>query len=120
APLIYFPLKHALHKQTRLGFYLLDHFPAFLGSVGILLGLFIVASFAMSLASTECRSKETLLFMGCFASYLGPLVVGAPPGVTDITGYLLMGIYFGVLCTLVVMDRLLKKRPGAVLGLFAI
>ena len=104
-PLYLYPIGHALRKPTRLGFYLQDHLPGFIENTGYLLALLLFTAIIISLCAKTLRSKYTILFIICGASYLAPLFFGTPKGITVIRPYMLMGTYFLVLSAAVVLDK---------------
>jgi hypothetical protein len=104
-----YPVGHALRKPTRLGFYLQDHLPGFIENTGYFLALLLFAG-VISLCAKSLRSKFTILFAICGAAYLFPLFFGTPPGITSIRGYMLMGTYFLLLCTIVALDKFLAMK----------
>jgi len=109
-PLYYHPLEHTLGKDTRLGFYLADHVRGFVGNVGIPLGLLMVAAAVLGVTLRRMRSRESILFAICGASYLAPLFFGAPPGITVVRGYMLVGTCFWLVSLAAAFDRLMERK----------
>ena len=108
-PMLCSPILHTLRRPTQLGFYLFDHLPGFINNIGIPLALLMVFSAAGGIFVKQIRSRQSLLLFICGAAYLAPLFFGTPPDITVVRGYMLMGIYFWLLGTFVVMDALLAK-----------
>jgi hypothetical protein len=112
SPLYLYPLGHTLSKKTRLGFYLFNHFSGLLADVGIFfLAILLMATIAYGILA-KIRSQPIITLFGFMAcAYLAPLFFGAPPGITIVSAYLLMGIYFWMLFAIIVFDKLLLKKP---------
>jgi hypothetical protein len=69
------------------------------------------------LYSKALRSKYFVLLVVCSIAYFSPLLFGTPLAITVTRGYMLMGTYFLVLGTAVVLDRLVQmKALGRSLG----
>jgi hypothetical protein len=118
-PLLIQPLRHALRKPTRLGFYAFDHLEGFLGNTGMFLGVLVAAGAVLALTHRAARSHEAELLSLSGGFYLAPLFFGAPPGITVVRGYMLVGTGLWVCCLAVVLDRLALRRPGRVAALAA-
>jgi hypothetical protein len=108
-PMLCAPILHTLRRPTRPGFYLFDHITGFINNIGIPLALLMLFAALSSVFVKHSRSKQSLLLFSCGVAYLAPLFLGAPRGITVARGYMLMGIYFWLLATLVVMDALRSK-----------
>ncbi len=114
SPLLVPPLRHAFDKDTRLGMYVLDHFPLFLGNMGVPLCIVVLASIVAGLAWRPYRTREGLLFALAGAAFLAPLMLATPPGVTLVSGYLLMGTSLWVLSCALTLDLVARRLPWAV------
>ena len=114
-PFYYHAIAHTLEKSSRLGCYLPHHIGGFVGNIGLFLTLLLVISIIMGAVYKDLRSKYTLLFTASGLCYLLPLFFGAPPGITVIRGFMLMGIYFWVLCLACVLDRFSVKHQKLVI-----
>jgi len=108
---------HGLRKPTRTGFFLPNHILGFVENIGVPLALCLLVSILMGTVSRKARSKETLLLATWGLSYLAPLFFGTPPGTTIVRGYMLLGTFFLVLCTALVLDKLANeyRKPIAIL-----
>lgn len=110
SPLLVKPIKYSFTKKTALGFYFTDHLPGFLGNYGhglMVLVLFGLLYFTYRLANRN-RFLIFLLIVGI--SYLAPLFLGTPPGITVIRGYFVLGGMFLILVSVAAFDNL-KIRP---------
>jgi len=114
-PLYWYALAHALTRRARAGFYLPEHAWGFLGNVGWPLALCFAAALALSVrVRTGGRPVAGLLGV-CGLSYLVPLMLAAPPGVTMVRGYMLVGITLLVLCAAVAAGEVGRAHPRPVL-----
>jgi len=116
-PLYFSPIKHAFNKQTRFGFYLFDHLHGFVNNIGIFLLFLILSSTIIFLFNKNFRNKLNLFFLLCGIAYLVPIFVGTPPGITVVRGYLLMGIYFLILFSVLIVEKLINIQPVIVIPL---
>ena len=121
-PLLLYPLyissiRHALQKPTRLGFYLQDHLPGFIENTGYGLVLLLVLAISSSILGKRFRTKHSILFIICSASYLAPLLFGTPKGITVIRPYMLLSTYFLILSAAIALDKWesLRRRSMIVL-----
>jgi len=114
SPLCYHSVKHALGKRSRLGFYFFDHLGGFLGNTGLILGLLAALVVLLALADRFLRARATICMALCGGIYLAPLILGVPPDVTVVRGYMLLGTCFWVFCLALALDRLSLVRPTAV------
>jgi len=105
-------LAHGLTKAVRPGFYL-DHLAGFVGDTGWPLALLCTGAAAASFALRGRACREAFLLASCGTFYLAPLFFLAPPGLTVVRGYMLVGIMFWLLCAAVVFDRLIQRCPRA-------
>ena len=119
-PLYQHPLQHALRKPTRAGLYLGDHVAGFVENTGLALTLLLLAGVIAVVAWGQARSHRSGLLAICGGWYLAPLFFLAPPGITVVRGYMLVGIYLLTLCTATVLDRLAQSRRGLALALISI
>jgi len=114
-PLYYYSLRHALRdKPTRLGFYLVGHLPGFVGNTGYLLGLLLVMAVTAGLFLGRRLVRERILLAAGGFLYFAPILFGAPPGITDATGYLLVGSFLWLLCLALTLDVLAEGRRKVV------
>jgi len=116
------PLGHASTKQTALGFYLMDHLPGMLANTGWLLAALIAVGAVAFFAHTRSRSPQVQLFALCGAAYVAPLVLGAPPGITVIRAYFLMGTFLWMTAMLLSFDRTpwAERRPARLAIVYAV
>lgn len=103
-------LLHTLEKKTRLGFFLPNHIFGLISNVGALLFLAFIFSVILIILIKKFRSRNSLLFFIFGISYLAPLFFLTPPGITLVRGYTLIGIYFFVLLTAVLLDQMVKLK----------
>jgi hypothetical protein len=115
-PLCVYPLGHALRKPTQLGLYLQDYAPGFIENAGYFLVLLLFTTIAFSLCAKSVRSKYAIFFVICGVSYLAPLFLGTPQGITVVRMYMLMGTYFLILSAAVFLDNLAKLFPRLVIA----
>ena len=113
-------LAHGLTKGVRPGLFLWDHLPGFVGNTGWPLALVCTAAAVGSVALRGPGRKPALLLALCGAFYLAPLFFLAPPGVTVVRGYMLVGAVFWVLCAAVVFDEAVRRWRRAVLSAGAV
>jgi len=113
-------LGHGLGKSVRLGFYLWDHLPGFVGNQGWPLALLGVGAACGSLAVRGSAGRAARLCALCGAAYLAPLFFLAPPGLTVVRGYMLVGTCFWVLGGAIVFGELAEARRAVVLGIGAV
>ena len=111
SPLCIYPIGHALRKRSQLGLYIQDHMPGFIENTGYLLAGVLFTAVVISFLSNRIRSEYTVLFTVCGTAYLAPLFLGTPPGVTVVRLYMVIGTYFFVLCTAIVVDKLVSVKP---------
>jgi hypothetical protein len=119
-PMYFVPLLHTLAKPTQLGFYLFEHLSGFVNNVGVPLALLLLTAVAAGILAKEVRSSQTLLFACCGGAYLAPLFLGTPPGITVVRGYMLIGIYFWLLCAMVVVDALFMRNRRLIIALLSV
>ncbi len=119
-PMLLSPILHTLRRPSQLGFYLFDHLPGFINNIGIPLALLMFFSVTGGILAKQIRSKQFLLLSICGAAYLAPLFFGTPPDITVVRGYMLIGIYFWLLGTLVVMDSLLTRNKRLIIAVFSV
>jgi hypothetical protein len=106
----FYSLAHSVSKPTAFGVYLSQHLPRFIENVGILIFVFLIVTVLIGLFSKRASSNETLLLVTCGAAYLAPLFFAAPPGITMVRGYMLMGTFFLVLNMAIVTGELATRR----------
>jgi hypothetical protein len=75
-----------------------------------LIFVFLIVTVLIGLFSKRASSNETLLLVTCGAAYLAPLFFAAPPGITMVRGYMLMGTFFLVLNMAIVTGELATRR----------
>ncbi|HRU04928.1 MAG TPA: glycosyltransferase family 39 protein [Candidatus Brocadiia bacterium] len=114
APLCRAALLHTWRKPSQPGFYLLDHLGDYVSGGGVLLGALAGVAAVVGLAGWKSRGRGAALLGLCGAFYAAPLVFGAPPGITVVSGYLLLtlGLWAGALGLMA--GRLASRWPGAV------
>ncbi|MBN1811585.1 MAG: phospholipid carrier-dependent glycosyltransferase [Anaerolineae bacterium] len=110
-PVLFWPMYrssvfHSLKKGARFGLFLPYHLSGFIANVGIPIALLLLLTLLVGLLSKRVKSREALLLITCGAAYLAPLFLAAPPGVTVIRIYMLMGTYFLVLNMVLVLEKL--------------
>ena len=104
-PMAWSPLAHALSKDSQPGFYVLDHLPGLVWNVGLFVVGALVAAVWGAWRRRDLRSPGAGLMALCGAAYLAPLFFGAPPGVTVVRGYMLIGCGLWALAAALVFDR---------------
>jgi hypothetical protein len=97
---------HGLAKDSRFGLYLPQYLSGFIGTVGIPIAVLLLLTILVGLFSERVRSREVMLLITSGAAYLAPLFLAAPPGVTVVRVYMLMGAYFLVLSMVLVFEKL--------------
>ncbi len=112
SPLLYYPLFHAFNKKTKLGFYFFDYFGQVIGSIGIGYLFFIILTLFVIIFFHSVINRHVLLCVGSSVFYLSPLFFGAQPGITVVRGYMLVGIYFIIIASILVMNYLLRNRKS--------
>jgi hypothetical protein len=97
---------HGLAKDSRFGLYLPQYLPGFIGTIGIPIAVLLLLTILVGPFSERVRSRVVLLLITCGAAYLAPLFLAAPPGVTVVRVYMLVGVYFLVLSMVLVLEKL--------------
>ena len=116
-PLYLHPLRHALGKPVRPGLFLADHGVGFVRNTGVVLALLLLGGVIALAAWRRARSRPAVLMAVCGGLYLAPLLVLAPPGVTVVRGYMLVGTCLLTLGAAAVLDRVAGPRKGLAVGL---
>jgi len=119
-PLCYTSVVHGLQKRARIGFFLPNHILGFVENTGVLLALCLLVFTVIGTLSRKTRSKEILLLATWGLAYLAPLFFGTPPGVTVVRGYMLVGTFYLVLCTTLVLDKLAKEHKRLIVILISL
>lgn len=87
-------VNRALQKKVRAGIYA-AYLSDIIANTGIFLFLFIVvALFVFFIKKQFLEPSFTWIFLLLALSYLAPLFLAAPPGVTVVRGYMTVGIYW--------------------------
>ena len=108
-PLTFGALRHTLQKKTQTGFYW-SSLRSFIESVGIFFFVFILAAFFLFFLRKSWRHSIQWVFLLLGFSYLAPLFLAVPPGVTVVRGYMTMGIYWLLLFSLAVWVQVFEKK----------
>jgi hypothetical protein len=101
SPAYFYPLKHALKKRVKPGFYLFDHFEEIVGNLGIGLFCIVLIGFFLFLRNFKAISSETKSYMFAGICYFLPLIFLSQPGLTVVRGYFLVGSVFFTLASLI-------------------
>jgi hypothetical protein len=120
-PVLFYPLyrqslRHALEKDSAIGFYLDDHFEGFLANIGVPFFLLVLVGATAPLWLRRARDRHHLLFAGLALLYLVPIFFAAPPGITVVRNYTLIGAACGVLAGLYVFDMLAQRWRAPLLA----
>lgn len=104
SPLLRPALDHTTRKETKFGFYLLDHWEGITGNVGYAL-LFSIFVSVFYLFVTRKYCIMVWVFLMCGGVYLAPLIIGAPPGITVVRGYMVIGLFFCILMVSILLGK---------------
>ena len=120
-PLYRRSLEHALGKDTRLGFYLDDHFMGMLNNVGIPLALVCLVGLIASGWGWRKRGDgiKWVLLLGA-GGYFAPLLLSTPPGLTVVRGYMLVGSALLLLASISFIYRMGHTWPASALMITAL
>lgn len=123
-PLLFSPLtagafRRTQQKRIELGFYL-GSLRNFIENTGIFLSVFILTALLLyalkrSFFRAHGRNYYLLFFLIIAGCYLLPFFVAIPPGVTVVRGYQSMGIYWLVLFSLAVWQRMFNGNLKAII-----
>ncbi|MCA8955911.1 MAG: hypothetical protein KDC87_07545 [Planctomycetes bacterium] len=118
APIYQFAIRHAFEKRTRFGPFIWPYCVEILQNVGWLLLVPTVVALAWfgveAVRRRVSHDDRTLVLGGVAASYLLPIFLMVPPGITLTRNYLLIGPLFAVLAAVAFLDsRGVWARAGA-------
>lgn len=111
-PLLFSPLtigsiRHTFQKSAKTGFYY-GYMKDFIANTGIFLFFFFAIALILFGLNKFLRHRYLWFIIILAGSYLAPLFLATPPGVTVVRGYMSIGIYWLLLFSLTIWDKVIN------------